>query len=67
MEDQRNAIGVVAETIRDLATRGVRVDQALDAGTWPYPKEHLAAAVRRGSEHLPGAAAAASRLGRTAA
>ena len=53
MEDQRNAIGVVAETIRDLAIRGVPVGQALDAGTWPYPKPHLAAAVRRGYEHLP--------------
>jgi glyoxylase-like metal-dependent hydrolase (beta-lactamase superfamily II) len=53
MEDQRNAIGVVAETIRDLATRGVPVGQALDVGSWPYPKEHLAAAVRRGYEHLP--------------
>ena len=50
MEDQRNAIGVVAETIRDLATRGVPVGQALDVGSWPYPKEHLAAAVRRGYE-----------------
>jgi glyoxylase-like metal-dependent hydrolase (beta-lactamase superfamily II) len=53
VEDQRNAIGVVAETIRDLTTRGVPVDQALDAAEWPYPREELAAAVRRGYEHLP--------------
>jgi glyoxylase-like metal-dependent hydrolase (beta-lactamase superfamily II) len=52
-EDQRNAIGIVAETIRDLATRGVPVDEALAAGEWPYPREELAHAVRRGYEHLP--------------
>lgn len=53
VEDQRNTIGIVAETIRDLATRGVPVDSALETGEWPYPREHLAAAVRRGYEHLP--------------
>lgn len=53
VEEQRNTIGVVAETIRDLATRGVPVDQALDAGEWPWPKDHLATAVRRGYEQLP--------------
>jgi glyoxylase-like metal-dependent hydrolase (beta-lactamase superfamily II) len=53
VEDQRNAIGVVAETIRDLATRGVPVGEALDAAQWPYPPEELADAVRRGYEHLP--------------
>lgn len=53
VEEQRNTIGIVAETIRDLATRGVPVDQALETGDWPYPREDLAAAVRRGYEHLP--------------
>jgi glyoxylase-like metal-dependent hydrolase (beta-lactamase superfamily II) len=53
VEEQRNAIGVVAETIRDLATRGVPVEQALETGHWPYPREELAAAVRRGYAHLP--------------
>jgi glyoxylase-like metal-dependent hydrolase (beta-lactamase superfamily II) len=53
VEEQRNAIGVVAETIRDLATRGVPVAEALDAAPWPYPREELAHAVRRGYEHLP--------------
>jgi glyoxylase-like metal-dependent hydrolase (beta-lactamase superfamily II) len=52
-EDQRNAIGVVAETIRDLATRGVPVGEALAAGEWPYPREELEHAVRRGYEQLP--------------
>ena len=32
---------------------GVPLDQALAAGEWPYPAERLAAAVRRGYEHLP--------------
>jgi glyoxylase-like metal-dependent hydrolase (beta-lactamase superfamily II) len=53
VEEQRNTIGIVAETIRDLATRGVPLDQALEAGDWPWPREHLATAVRRGYEHLP--------------
>jgi glyoxylase-like metal-dependent hydrolase (beta-lactamase superfamily II) len=53
VEEQRNAIGIVAETIRDLASRGVPVDQALDTAQWPYPREELADAVRRGYEHLP--------------
>jgi len=53
VEEQRNTIGIVAETIRDLATRGVPVTQALEAGEWPYPREQLVSAVRRGYEHLP--------------
>jgi glyoxylase-like metal-dependent hydrolase (beta-lactamase superfamily II) len=53
VEEQRNAIGVVAETIRDLATRSVPLDQALDAAEWPYPREELADAVRRGYAQLP--------------
>jgi glyoxylase-like metal-dependent hydrolase (beta-lactamase superfamily II) len=53
VEEQRSAIGVVAETIRDLAGRGVRVDEALAATQWPYPAELLGEAVRRGYEQLP--------------
>ena len=53
VHEQRAAIGVVAETIRDLAGRGVPVAEALAAAEWPYPREELAHAVRRGYEHLP--------------
>ena len=53
VQEQRAALGVVAETIRDLAGRGVPLDQALDAAEWPYPREQLRHAVRRGYEHLP--------------
>ena len=53
VEEQRNSIGVVAETIRDLATRGVPLAEALETGQWPYPREELTDAVRRGYEHLP--------------
>jgi glyoxylase-like metal-dependent hydrolase (beta-lactamase superfamily II) len=52
-EEQRSAIGVVAETIRDLASKGVPVRDALGAAEWPYPVEELANAVRRGYEQLP--------------
>ena len=44
---------MVAETIRDLASRGVPVRDALGAAEWPYPVEELANAVRRGYEQLP--------------
>jgi glyoxylase-like metal-dependent hydrolase (beta-lactamase superfamily II) len=53
VQEQRSALGVVAETIRDLAGRGVPLDQAVEAAEWPYPREQLAAAVRRGYEQLP--------------
>jgi glyoxylase-like metal-dependent hydrolase (beta-lactamase superfamily II) len=52
-EEQRTAIGVVAETIRDLASRGVPERDALAAAEWPYPREELRTAVRRGYQHLP--------------
>jgi len=53
VEDQRNDIGIVAQNIRDLAARGVPLDQAVDAADWPYAREQLAEAVRRGYEQLP--------------
>jgi glyoxylase-like metal-dependent hydrolase (beta-lactamase superfamily II) len=53
VQEQRASLGVVAETIRDLAGRGIPLDQALESAEWPYPREQLAAAVRRGYEHLP--------------
>ncbi len=53
VQDQRAGIGVVAETIRDLAGRGVAVDAALAEAEWPFPAESLASAVRRGYEQLP--------------
>lgn len=53
VDEQRAALGVVAETIRDLAGRGVPLDAALDAADWPYPREDLHDAVRRGYEQLP--------------
>jgi glyoxylase-like metal-dependent hydrolase (beta-lactamase superfamily II) len=53
VQEQRASIGVVAETIRDLAGRGVPLEQAVDATQWPYPAEELRHAVRRGYEQLP--------------
>lgn len=53
VQDQRADIGVVAETVRDLASRGVPVDEALAAAEWPFPAEALENAVRRGYEQLP--------------
>lgn len=53
VERQRDAIGVVAETVRDLATRGVPASEAVASAQWPYPAEHLGHAVRRGYEQLP--------------
>jgi glyoxylase-like metal-dependent hydrolase (beta-lactamase superfamily II) len=56
VDEQRTAIGVVAETIRHLASQGVPVRDALAATEWPYPAEQLALAVQRGYEQLPRAA-----------
>ncbi|MGD9961422.1 MBL fold metallo-hydrolase [Nocardioides sp.] len=53
VQDQRNDIGTVAETIRDLAGRGVPRAQALEVGEWPYPSDLLVAAVDRGYDQLP--------------
>lgn len=54
VEEQRNTIGVVAETARDLASRGVPVADALEAADgWPWPPEHLATAVERAYAQLP--------------
>ena len=51
--EQRGSIGIVAETVRDLAGKGVPAHEALAATEWPYPVEELAHAVARGYEHLP--------------
>lgn len=53
VETQRNQIGIVAETIRDLAGRGVPLTEALGAAEWPFPAEALGTAVRRAYEQLP--------------
>ena len=54
VQDQRIELGIIAETIRDLAGRGVPVDEALGtAESWPFPAALLEDAVRRAYEHLP--------------
>ncbi len=53
VEQQRNEIGVLAETARDLAGRGVRVEDAVAEGDWPFPERYLDDAVRRIYEQLP--------------
>ncbi|QWC85833.1 MBL fold metallo-hydrolase [Nocardioidaceae bacterium] len=53
VEDQRDAVGQVAEQVRALAVSGTRFEDVLAAGEWPYPVEVLDHAVRRAWEHLP--------------
>ncbi|KRF15432.1 hypothetical protein ASG90_12090 [Nocardioides sp. Soil797] len=53
VHQQRGLIGIVAETVRDLAGRGVPVSQALEQGEWPWPQELLEHAVTRAYEQLP--------------
>lgn len=54
VEDQRNDIGILAETIRDLAGRGIPVGEAVAAAdAWPFPAKYLDDAVRRAYEQLP--------------
>ena len=49
---QRLDVVDVAEQIRELAGSGVPVADAVDRGSWPFPREQLADAVRRGYAHL---------------
>ncbi len=51
--EQRGSIGIVAETIRDLAGKGVPAAEALAAAEWPFPVEELRHAVERGYQQLP--------------
>lgn len=51
--EQRAEIGMVAETIRDLAGRGVRPEQMPEAAEWPYPVSELTHAFTRGFAQLP--------------
>lgn len=51
--EQRGAIGTVAETVRDLAGRGVRPEDMAEAAEWPYPVEELQHAFSRGFAQLP--------------
>jgi glyoxylase-like metal-dependent hydrolase (beta-lactamase superfamily II) len=53
VQDQGFELGQVARSIYDLAAQGVSADEALAAGEWPWPVEHLGDAVRLGYEHLP--------------
>lgn len=53
VREQRAAVGMVAETIRDLAGKGVRPEQMAEAASWPYPVEELRHAFSRGAEQLP--------------
>ena len=54
VEDQRNELGIVAETIRDLATRGVPVDAgARPPASGPGPRERLEPPYAVGYEQLP--------------
>ena len=50
---QRGDIGIVAETIYDLASRSVPLEDALRHADWPFPAEGLQHAVRRGYEQVP--------------
>ena len=53
VEQQRNDVGLVAQSVRDLAGRGVPVEQALGAGEWPWEADRLEQAVVRGYRQLP--------------
>lgn len=51
--EQRAEIGIVAETIRDLAARGVPRADAEDAADWPWPKKWVTEAITAGYAQLP--------------
>jgi hypothetical protein len=53
VQDQRSDVGTVAETIFDLASRSVPLEEALRHAEWPWPADALEQAVRRGYDHVP--------------
>ena len=53
VRDQRADIGTVAETIHDLASRSVPLEEARRHADWPFPVEHLEHALRRGYDQVP--------------
>ena len=53
VEIQRNDLGLVASAIRDLASAGVPVEEALAQHEWPFPADGLGEALRRGYAQLP--------------
>ena len=53
VEEQAHQLGAVSRTIQELAAQGVPVEEALQAGEWPWPREHLAEAVVAGYAQLP--------------
>lgn len=53
VEDQCDDLRAVAETIRELAGRGVRAEDAPRSAAWPYPPETVEGAVRVGYAQLP--------------
>jgi glyoxylase-like metal-dependent hydrolase (beta-lactamase superfamily II) len=50
--EQRGDIAIVAGTIRRLVGAGVPLEEAWEAGEWPWPRETLAGALRRGYAQL---------------
>ena len=53
LHGQRADTGIVAETIHHLAGQGASLEDALAHEDWPFPREAVETAVRRGYEHLP--------------
>jgi glyoxylase-like metal-dependent hydrolase (beta-lactamase superfamily II) len=51
--EHRALVGIVAETVRDAAGRGVPPDEALAGAEWRWPRDAVAEAVRRGYGQLP--------------
>ena len=49
---QTQRLALVAQRIRELFGAGASVEDALTADGWPYPRDALADAVRRGFAHL---------------
>jgi glyoxylase-like metal-dependent hydrolase (beta-lactamase superfamily II) len=57
VEEQRDGTATVAEAVREIAGRGVPAERAVAQGeadgSWPWPGQGLAEAVRRGYAQLP--------------
>jgi glyoxylase-like metal-dependent hydrolase (beta-lactamase superfamily II) len=58
---QAGEIALVALRIREFHAAGMAAHEAVATGDWPYPREVIATAVRRGFEHLDAAGRDAAR------
>jgi hypothetical protein len=49
---QRGRVAAVSGEIRRLSDSGISASEALQAGSWPFPAEHIGAGIEAGYRQL---------------